>query len=341
MVRRRILLGTAAASTLAMPALLRAQEPPKMRLSLDTSATHTRTMQMMALAQELEKVASGKIKVEVFHSAQLFRDRDVGKALRQGGAEMGVPGPWNLTGIEANLDITQSPAFYGRSAIEVYKVIDGDVGRALNAMLGKKLGVHVVGKWLDLGASHTFSTSKPLNGPNDLKGLKIRTSGGAGQMVRVKFFEGIPNFTAWPDVPLALSQGTFDGLFTTNESVKSAKLWDSGVKYGLQDQQFFAQYIPMVSESFWNKIGPDLQKIITDTWAAKIDGWRSDMAASQAESAEIMKKAGVKLVVPDDAALEATRKRLMTTQDAVIKELKLDAALVAQANAALGMSGKS
>lgn len=340
-MQRRTLLVGVAASTLAAPALARAQEPLKMRLSLDTSATHTRTVQMTAFAQELEKVASGKIKVEVFHSAQLFRDRDVGKALRQGGAEMGVPGPWNLTGIEANLDITQSPAFYGRTASEVYKVIDGDIGRTLNGMLEKKLGVHIIGKWLDLGASHTFSTAKPLNGPDDLKGLKIRTSGGAGQMVRVKFFEGVPNFTAWPDVPLALSQGTFDALFTTNESVKSAKLWDSGVKYGLQDHQFFAQYIPMVSEAFWTKLGPELQKTVTDMWAAKIDGWRKDMAVSQAKSVEIMKKAGVKVVAPDAATLEATRKRLMTTQDAVTKELKLDPALVAQANAALGVTGKS
>lgn len=312
-----------------------------MRLSLDTSAAHTRTRQMTDFATELEKVASGKIKVEVFHSAQLFRDRDVGKALRQGGAEMGVPGPWNLTGIEANLDVTQSPAFYGRSSAEVYKVIDGDVGRALNSMLEKKLGVHIVGKWLDLGASHTFSTTKPLNAPDDLKGLKIRTSGGAGQMVRVKFFEGVPNFTAWPDVPLALSQGTFDALFTTNESVKSAKLWDSGVKYGLQDQQFFAQYIPMVSEAFWKKLGPDLQKVVTDLWASKIGGWRTAMAASQAESVEIMVKAGIKIVVPEASVLEATRKKLMVTQDAVTKELKLDPALVAQANAALGITGKS
>jgi TRAP-type C4-dicarboxylate transport system substrate-binding protein len=338
---RRTLLGGAAAATVASPALVRGQDPLKMRLSLDTSAAHTRTLQMTSFAQELEKVASGKIKVEVFHSAQLFRDRDVGKALRQGGAEMGVPGPWNLTGIEANLDITQSPAFYGRTASEVYKVIDGDVGRTLNGMLEKKLGVHILGKWLDLGASHTFSTAKPLNAPEDLKGLKIRTSGGAGQMVRVKFFEGVPNFTAWPDVPLALSQGTFDALFTTNESVKSAKLWDSGVKFTLQDHQFFAQYIPMLSETFWKKLGPDLQKVVTDLWASKVDVWRKDMAASQAESFEILQKAGIKAVTPDAATLEATRKRLMTTQDAVIKELKLDPALVAQANAALGISGKS
>lgn len=335
------MLGGGAVSALSAPALARAQEPLKMRLSLDTSATHTRTIQMTGFAQELEKIASGRLKIEVFHSAQLFRDRDVGKALRQGGAEMGVPGPWNLTGIETNLDITQAPSFYGRTAAEVYKVIDGEVGKALNGMIEKKLGVHVIGTWLDLGAAHTFSTSKPLNGPDDLKGLKIRTSGGAGQMLRVRFFEGVPNFTAWPDVPLALSQGTFDALFTTNESVKSAKLWDSGVKYSLQDYQFFAQYIPMVSEAFWKKLGPDLQKMITDTWAAKNPGWRKEMAESQAESLEIMKKNNIKVGAPDAAALDTTRKRLMSTQDAVVKELKLDPALVDKANAAFGMTGKS
>jgi hypothetical protein len=76
-------------------------------------------------------------------------------------------------------------------------------------------------------------------------------------------------------------------------------------------------------------------------WAAKIGGWRSDMAKSQAEAVDIMKKAGITIVDPSAAVLEATRKKLMGTQDAVTKELKLDPALVAEANAALGISGKS
>ena len=46
----------------------------------------------------------------------------------------------------------------------------------------------------------------------DLKGMKIRNSGGAGQAWRARFLGAIPNTTAWPNVPLALSQGTFDAL---------------------------------------------------------------------------------------------------------------------------------
>ena len=40
----------------------------------------------------------------------------------------------------------------------------------------------------------------------------------------------IPNTTPWPNVPLALSQGTFDGLMTLERKLVSAKLWDSGMK---------------------------------------------------------------------------------------------------------------
>ncbi|MCW5744659.1 MAG: TRAP transporter substrate-binding protein DctP [Alphaproteobacteria bacterium] len=312
-----------------------ADDAIKMRLSLDTSATHTRTVMMTRWAEALTKKSGGKLQVEVFHSAQLFRDRDIAKALRQGGAEMGVPGPWNLSGLEPNVDLFQTPPFYGRGREDIYKVSDGSVGKKLNAMLEKKIGIVVPGKWLDLGSAHTFSTKKPLNSAADLKGLKIRTSGGAGQFVRVKFFEGVPNFTAWPDVPLALSQGTFDALITTNESCVSAKLWEAGVRYTLQDYQFFAQYIPMISAGFWKKIGPDMQKLITTSWAENVDGFRNEMAESQAKAVDILKKNGITVVSPSAAELDATRKRLLATEDEVVKELKLDPALVKEASAAM------
>lgn len=338
MDRRALLVGVA---TCVIAASAVAQEPIKMRISIEVAGTHKRTELVQKYAEEVNKRSGGKLHAEVFHSAQLFRDRDVAKALRQGGAEMATPGPWNLTGIEPNMDLPQVPSMYGRSGEEVHRVSDGEVGKLMNDMLEKKLGVKVIGRWLDLGASNTFSTAKPLNGPADLKGLKIRTSGGAGQMVRVKFFDGVPNFTAWPDVPLALSQGTFDALFTTNESTQSAKLWESGVKYSLQDQQFYAQYMPMVSGGFWSKLSPDLQKVVTGAWEEHIDAMRKTMAEAQAKALETMKQNGVTVVVPTKAQIEETRTRLMTTQDEVIKELKLDKALVEKTNAVLGIGKQS
>ena len=99
--------------------------------------------------------------------------------------------------------------------------------------------------------------------------MKIRNSGGAGQAWRARFLGAIPNTTAWPNVPLALSQGTFDGLVSSNESLVSAKLWDAGVKYALEDHQFIAEYIPLVSQVFWDKLSPDLQKMMTRSVGAE------------------------------------------------------------------------
>ena len=335
MKRRTLLTGATTAAVFA-PAIVRAQDAIKMRISIEVAATHKRTELIQAYAAEVNKRSAGRIHAEVFHSAQLFRDRDVAKALRQGGAEMATPGPWNLTGIERNMELPLTPVFYGRTPQEVHRVLDGVIGTQLNALIETKIGVKVVGVWLDLGASHTFSTARPLNAPADLKGLKIRTSGGAGQMVRVTFFEGVPNLTAWPDVPLALSQGTFDALFTTNESCASAKLWESGVKYTLQDYQFFAQYIPMVSGTFWAKLSPDLQKIVLDVWSERIGPMRETMAEAQAKALETMQKNGVTAVIASPAQVADTRKRLLGTEAAVVKELGVDPELMKRTTAAFG-----
>src|SRR4029077_15731765 len=75
-----------------------------------------------------------------------------------------------------------------------------------------------------------YSTSKPLASYADLKGLKIRNAGGAGQAWRTQFVGAVPNTTPLPNVPLALSQGTFDGLITSNETIASGQFWESGIR---------------------------------------------------------------------------------------------------------------
>ncbi len=310
----------------------------KMRVSLDTTAVHIRTKLVGEYLEAVKKRTGGAIEPELFHSAQLFRDRDVGKALRQGGAEMAVPGQWVLTGFEPNLDYPFLPICYGRDRAAMYKISDGEVGQIINRSLEQKLNSKVLGKWFDLGASHTYATNRPLNKPDDLKGLKIRTSGGHGQFVRVKFFDGVPNFTAWPDVPLALSQGNFDGLITTNESLVSAKLWEAGVKYALQDYQGFAQYVPLVADSFLEKLKPEHRKILFDTWAEMIDGFRDQAFAAQEQARETMAQNGVKVVMAGKADLDATRQRMLPTQDDFVKELKMDPAVVAKIQATFAMT---
>ena len=154
---------------------------------------------------------------------------------------------------------------------------------------------HILGHWLELGHENWYLTKKSVQSLDDFNGLKIRSPGGAGISWRIAFVHAIPNVTPWPNVPLALSQGTFDGFVSSDESCTSAKLWEAGVKYSYADHQFFANYIPMLSDAFWSKLNDADRKLMRDLWAANVDRYRAMSAKSQADARETMKSHGVSL----------------------------------------------
>jgi C4-dicarboxylate-binding protein DctP len=158
--------------------------------------------------------------------------------------------------------------------------------------------------------------------------MKIRNSGGAGQAWRARYVGAIPNTTAWPNVPLALSQGTFDGLVSTDESVASAKLWDAGVKFSLADHQYVGEYIPIISLTFWEKLTAAQQTMMKDIWAQNISGYRANMAAAQTRARTTMEAHGIKVVDPTPEQTAAERKKMLPQTDTLAKEVKLSPAMV-------------
>ena len=316
-----------------------AQTVFKMRASVDTSPTHARTIAVADYLKKLQEQSGGRIETELFSSGQLFRDRDVVKALRQGGIEMAVPGSWVLTGFVPNADVFQLPSFFGQPAQIVYAAVDGGIGAMINNELQSKLSVKLLGPWLPLGYQNTYSTNKPIRSFADLAGMKIRNSGGAGQAIRAKFFNAQPNMTAWPDVPLALSQGTFDGLSSTDESLASAKLWDSGVKYGFEDHEFIGFYIPMVSDAFYNKLPPDLQQLLVKVWTDNIGAYRNGMEAAQAQARKTLEANKIMFYSPPPSDLADIRAKMMPMQDATAKELRITPELLKKVTADATLHG--
>lgn len=303
-------------------------ETYKLRASLDTSATHARTIAVTDFLKKLQDRSGGRIQTELFHSSALFRDRDVAKALRQGAVEMAVPGNWVLTSFVSNADIFDLPCLFGRSTTAVYRVADGKAGQLIDVELQKKLDVVVLGPWLPLGYNNIYTTAKVVRSFEDLAGMKIRNSGGAGQALRARFFSAQPNVTAWPDVPLALSQGTFEGVASTDESLASAKLWESGIHFGWADKEFIGFYVPMLSKAFYDKLPPDLQKLVTETWRENIPAYRENMERAQADARKMLEAHGVQIVLPSDEVLAAMRARMMPKMDDWAKELRITAPMV-------------
>ncbi len=333
-------LAAGASGLLAMPALAsRAAEPIRLRASLDTAPSHGRNIAIADYLKKVEQASGGRIKPELFQSGQLFPDLQIGKALIEGQVEMACPGGWTITGVVPNADLFQLPALYGQTLDVVHKVIDGRAGAIVAKDIATRLRAHVIGPWLDLGYQNWYSATKKLDSFSALRGMKIRNSGGAGAAWRTRFFGAIPNTTAWPNVPLALSQGTFDGLISTDESLASAKLWEAGVKSSLADHNFVGEYIPVVSLAFWNKLTADDRKMMTDLWMASIPTYRAAMAQRQIEARRMLEAHGITFTDPTPAELAANRAKMLPDTAEVAKQIKVSPEIVQLVNEDAGVAG--
>ena len=155
-VQRRIMLGSA----LAAPFIRTARAAPvKLRVSVDTSPSHGRTIAIADFLKKLEAASQGEIETRLFDSGQLFPDRDVIKALVLGQIDMAAPGTWLVSSYVPEADVEQLPVFYGQPIETTHSVIDGIPGDLVNEQVSKKLRVKVPGRWIDLGFTNWYGTA--------------------------------------------------------------------------------------------------------------------------------------------------------------------------------------
>lgn len=307
----------------------------KIDLSLDTPPSHIRNQAFIKFAEALKASSNGQLEINIFHSASQFKGSNVAKALAQGSLEMGAPAIWHVTKYVPDAGVALFPVFYGASPKQIYAFSDGSTGQELYDRIEKKMGVKVIGRPLDLGYGTVFSVNKKISKASDMVGMKMRVAGGAAMLDRYRVFGASPVKIGLADLPQALQRGTVDGFWSTHETVRSSKLWDAGVKYAFEDRQGYAQYIPMINGKTWKSLPVDLQKLITDTWEGMIDRARILAQETQATAQKINAEHGIESIIPDTEDSLQMRQKLLDSQPALIKELKMDAEYVASVQAAV------
>lgn len=301
------------------------------RISLENTPVHIQTRAVKRFVQILSAKAGDRLQVELYDSAAMFRDADVFSALTEGKVEMAVPGTWHIARYQPDVNIFLLPVFYGRSAEENHAVLESDVGTELNRRIEDSLGVIIPGKWLDLGYANLYAINHPLTGLGDVKGLRIRVAGGVANQMRLEAVGADAITISWPDLPLWLDRGEVDGVLTTHETVRSAKLWENGLKFCLEDREYFPMYAPMISERVWRLLPDDLRQSITQAWEEAALWERRMAATAQIEAGKDLERHGMRIVTPDSGEIVKWRRRLAEDQDAIIAETGLDKALYQRA----------
>ena len=114
--------------------------------------------------------------------------------------------------------------FLFSNAAAAYKVMDGPIGEEL-AQRFEGVGLISLG-WWDNGIRHITNSKRPINRPEDLRGLKIRTP---PDPTTIDIFQALGAATQqinFNELYVALQQGVVDGQENPLANIHSSKLYE-------------------------------------------------------------------------------------------------------------------
>jgi TRAP-type C4-dicarboxylate transport system substrate-binding protein len=299
----------------------------RLRVATDVNVHHILTQTFRTYLDRVQAAFPQEVRVELFHSGQLYADRDMARAVMRGDLDMAAPAIMSLARIVPEFGITSLPPFYARGADAIHRAMDGAVGAALNRKIAQSLGAIVPGPYLDLGPIDLFMRqARP-----GTTGLKVRVPSGAGIVLRLRALGSYPVTMPFSDVPIALAQGAVDAIESTAETVLTAQLWDAGLRSCLREEAMFVQYVPLISGAFWRQASPALRQGMTRIWSEMVAHERIDAHARQAEARATCQAHGIAMYRPTPAAVAGTRARLLPLTDSFVASMGIDPAFAATA----------
>ena len=302
-------------------------EPLKFRISIDTGPNHLRNATLRRFIEALDEAAPGQFDIRFYESGQLSNDRDVPKALHWGNIDMGVPAQSKMTRFLTDANLFTLPVLSGLPEDVIFALHDGPVGRELNRRIEEKLGVKVLGRSIPLGFTTTYTTDRVLNQAADMRGMKIRTPGGAGSLSLFQFYQANSITLPFADVPLALAQGSLDGIQSSHETVMSGQLWQVGLKYCYEDRANLLVYVPVLSNAFWGRLTPQAQERLTEVWEETVGESREYARGRQEAAKQVLMDNGVVCRRNDEAELATDMPGLTRLSDDLVRRLNMDPVL--------------
>ncbi|WP_421781662.1 TRAP transporter substrate-binding protein DctP [Kiloniella litopenaei] len=89
-----------------------AQAETTLRLTLQLPLKHPLGQNISSFKEEVEKESNGELKIEIFPSAQLFKDKEVPQAVASGAIEMGIASLTRFVGTVPAVDAFYVPFLF-------------------------------------------------------------------------------------------------------------------------------------------------------------------------------------------------------------------------------------
>jgi TRAP-type transport system periplasmic protein len=267
----------------------RAAETYTLRMSSPQPVDSALGMAVSHFASEVARRSNGQVKIEVYPSGQLAKDQESIDGVANGVIDFTVVSSSFLVPLFPRFEIFGAP-FLFPSPATAFRIIDGPIGNALFAELEPK---GIIGLGFGGGSFKEFLlTSKVVVVPDDLKGLRLRSVGGAVYNAIFQALGAIPITIDIAETYTALAQHTVDGLDAPLDSFISQKLYT--VVKNVAMSNHILNINPIIgSKRKIEALPRPLQTIVREEGRAVPPFWRSVLARQAAAGIQLLKTNGV------------------------------------------------
>ena len=203
-------------------------------------------------AREAEKRTNGRYKIQNFYAGALGAERESIEGVQLGTLDLTMTSTGPVPNFVPEVAILDIP-FLFRDYAHARSVLDGPIGQDLLTKFDAK-GIKALA-WGENGFRHMTNNKHPVNTPDDLKGLKMRTMENPIHIEAYRQLGILPTPMAFTEVFTALQQGTVDGQENPLSVITAAKL-EQVQKYLSLTGHVYSPALILMSKAQWDKLSP-------------------------------------------------------------------------------------
>ena len=264
----------------------------------------------------LKEKSGGALDLSLFPDSSLGNAQAMISSVRSGTLDIEMSGSPNFTGLASRLNVIDIP-FMFRNKEHAYRVLDGEIGADLAKDLESQ-GLKVLG-WWEVGFRAISNSKHPVNKPEDVKGLKVRTNQNPMYIKAFEILGGNPVPMPLSELYTALETRTVDAQEHPIGILYSVKLYEVQ-KYLSLTNHGYTPLLVVMNKAKFDGLPAEQQEALLA--AAKEAGayQRELNAEKESEMLAEMEKEGLEIVrdvdtAPFREAIEAQVRKMFIDQN--------------------------
>lgn len=292
-----------ALATAALMPSVPAAAQTAMKINISVAQNSHYGVAIDTFAKEVEARTNGRYKIQTFYAGALGAERESVEGVQLGTLDLTLTSTGPLPNFVPEVAILDIP-FLFRDYAHARAVLDGPIGQDLLQKFPAKGMVALA--WGENGFRHMTNSKRPVNQPDDLKGLKMRTMENPIHIQAYKQFGILPTPMAFTEVFTALQQGTVDGQENPLSVITAAK-FDQVQKNLSLTGHVYSPAVILMNKGQWDKLSAADKQAFLDAAKEAVKANRARIDEDERKAVADLRSKGMAVVeTVDKAKFQAT-----------------------------------